>query len=97
MFHRCLLLLLRLFQPVLTSIFEYAGYPFSTKWNCGLVDSIDVQSGLLSGELFARFTPSVQGGGVGIEWKLNQSTVNEYRHIAMFRLFNRSCLFIVDR
>jgi len=28
-----LLLLLRLFQPVLTSIFEYAGYPFSTKWN----------------------------------------------------------------
>ena len=33
-----LILPLRLFQPVLTSIFVYAGYPFSTKWKCFLVD-----------------------------------------------------------
>ena len=30
-----LLLLPRLLHPVLTSIFEYAGCPFSTKWNYG--------------------------------------------------------------
>jgi len=43
--------------------------------------SIDVQAGLLSGELFAPFTPSVQGRGVGLEWKLKRSTVNEYKNI----------------
>jgi len=54
--------------------------------------SIDVQSGLLSGELFAPFTPSVQGRGVGIEWKLKQSTVDEYRQIQQG--FNHSIILV---